>query len=199
MNTPWFIKDNGWLSGVTHCPSPHYDVRPQDAVINTLVIHNISLPPKVFGQNYVDALFLGTLSEHRGEDPFIDSIMDLRVSAHFLITRDGAVTQYVASVDRAWHAGVSEFAGQTGCNDFSVGVELNGADDIPYTLRQYQALVRLTLALMQRHPHITRERITTHAHIAPGRKTDPGPAFNEAVFFRMLDQAIYFESAAYRS
>lgn len=186
MNTGLLLNDDGWLVSASRRPSPYYDARALNAVINTLVIHNIALPPNTFGQNYIDALFAGELAHHQGVDPFIDSISAMRVSAHFLIARDGGITQYVSTLDRAWHAGESVFDGQSGCNDFSVGVELNGADHIPYTLRQYQALAKLAFALMARHPLITLERITTHAHIAPMRKTDPGPSFHHGFFRRLL-------------
>lgn len=116
----------------------------------------------------------------------MDSIMDMQVSAHFLIARDGAITQYVSTCARAWHAGLSAYEGQPGCNDFSIGIELNGSDHHPYTYRQYSALAALSRAIMIRHPLINPDRITTHQHIAPQRKTDPGPAFNMRYFKHLM-------------
>ncbi|SEA80478.1 1,6-anhydro-N-acetylmuramyl-L-alanine amidase AmpD [Alkalimonas amylolytica] len=161
--------------------SPHCDQRPDGECISLLVIHNISLPPGQFvpageEKRHIDDFFLGQLdvSAH----PFFADIAHLRVSAHCVIWRDGQIWQYVPFDRRAWHAGVSCFAGQEQCNDFSIGIELEGTDDLPYTDAQYQSLTRLTHWLMQQYPAITPERITGHQHIAPTRKTDPGPAFD---------------------
>ncbi|MBV7435528.1 1,6-anhydro-N-acetylmuramyl-L-alanine amidase AmpD [Cardiobacteriaceae bacterium TAE3-ERU3] len=188
MKQPLLIDTQGWLLNARHIHSPFQNQRPTSAPINLLVLHNISLPPGVFGATHIDALFAGNIAQHQGEDPFIDSIMDLQVSAHFLITRDGAITQYVSTCDRAWHAGASEYEGQSGCNDFSIGIELNGCDHHPYTHRQYLSLALLTQAIMIRHPQINAERITTHQHIAPQRKTDPGPAFNMRYFKHLIQR-----------
>ncbi|TKI08773.1 1,6-anhydro-N-acetylmuramyl-L-alanine amidase AmpD [Martelella alba] len=166
--------ENGWISGVRRVPSPHCDERPNGEAPSLLVIHNISLPPGVFGGPYIDQLFSGTLSAD--EHPFFAEIQGLKVSAHCLIRRDGEIVQYVPFHRRAWHAGVSRFAGRERCNDFSVGIELEGADDRPYAETQYQRLAGVTRLLMRCYP-ITPERITGHSDIAPARKTDPGPAF----------------------
>lgn len=186
MKQPLLIDPQGWLLGARHIQSPFHNQRPSATTINLLVLHNISLPPGVFGTTHIDALFTGDISLHQGEDPFIDSILDLQISAHFLIARDGEITQYVSTCDRAWHAGASEYNGQSGCNDFSIGIELNGCDHHPYTQRQYSSLAALTQAIMLRHPQINAERITTHQHIAPQRKTDPGPAFNMRYFNHLI-------------
>lgn len=183
------IDAQGWLNGVRHYPTPFYDQRPDPQDISLLVLHNISLPPNQFGQTHIDALFHGDLPHYRGHDPFIRRIRNMRVSAHFFIARDGCITQYASTLMRAWHAGQSSFNGRDNCNDFAIGIELNGADHIPYTQRQYSTLARLSKHIMQRHPRITPSRITTHAAIAPERKTDPGAAFNHAYFQRCLSMA----------
>lgn len=165
----------GWCEGVRHCPSPNFNRRP-DGEISLLVIHNISLPPGQFGTGRVQQFFQNCLP--CGAHPFFAEIADLRVSAHFLIERDGAVTQFVSCLDRAWHAGVSRFGEREGCNDFSLGIELEGTDEQPYSDAQYTALIELCRLLRQAYPAITDERICGHSDIAPGRKTDPGPAFD---------------------
>jgi AmpD protein len=165
----------GWCHGVSHCPSPNFNARPAGE-ISLLVIHNISLPPGRFGTGKVQQFFQNCLPAD--EHPFFREIEALQVSAHFLIERDGAITQFVSCLDRAWHAGASRFDGRENCNDFSLGVELEGTDDQPYTDAQYDALVRLVRQLRDAYPAITAERICGHSDIAPGRKTDPGPAFD---------------------
>ena len=180
------LDPNGWLDAARRRPSPHHNDRPDPDDISLLVIHNISLPPGVHGDRYINALFAGTLPALRHEHPYLDAIAGLRVAAHFLILRDGSITQYVPTVARAWHAGVSRYQGRENCNDFSIGIELNGSDHQPYTLRQYQALAALTRAIMYRHPRITPARITGHSDIAPTRKTDPGAAFNWPYYRRLL-------------
>ncbi|MBP3195309.1 MAG: 1,6-anhydro-N-acetylmuramyl-L-alanine amidase AmpD [Cardiobacteriaceae bacterium] len=174
----WNIDDDGWLDVARKISSPHFNARPENTEIDLVVLHNISLPPKQFGSFFVEKFFLGEIAAHISEDEFFPTIRDLRVSAHFFIARDGEIIQFVATENRAWHAGVSNFYGRENCNDFSVGIEINGADDIPYTLRQYQAIAELIRALMRKYPKITAEKITTHSFIAPNRKTDPGEAFN---------------------
>ena len=168
--------DGGWLSGVRRVPSPNCDERPLDAQIELVVIHGISLPPGKFGGPYIDQLFTNTLDSN--QDRYFSEIADLQVSAHVLIRRDGSVTQYVPFQHRAWHAGQSCYADREGCNDFSIGIELEGTDDRPYTAEQYQALAELLRVLMSTYPGIVPERICGHCDIAPGRKTDPGPAFD---------------------
>lgn len=168
---------SGWCHGVQICPSPNFNERPAGEV-SLLVIHNISLPPAQFATGKVQEFFQNRLDVT--EHPYFAGIADLRVSAHFLIERDGKVTQFVSCLARAWHAGVSVFEGRETCNDFSVGIELEGTDDLPFTDEQYRALTALTRQLQQRFPAITDQRICGHSDIAPGRKTDPGSAFDWA-------------------
>ena len=170
---------SGWCIGVQHCPSPNFNARPEGE-ISLLVIHNISLPPAQFKTGKVQAFFQNRLDT--SEHPYFEGIADLRVSAHFLIERDGEVTQFVSCLDRAWHAGVSSFQGRDTCNDFSVGIELEGTDEQPFTEAQYAALIELTRQLRASFAAISPERICGHSDIAPGRKTDPGPFFDWARF-----------------
>ncbi|MES2820523.1 MAG: 1,6-anhydro-N-acetylmuramyl-L-alanine amidase AmpD [Pseudomonadota bacterium] len=169
--------DSGWCQGIRHCPSPNFNARP-DGEISLLVIHNISLPPGEFGTGQVQALFQNRL--RADAHPYFATIASLQVSAHFLIERDGAITQFVSCRDRAWHAGVSDFAGRAQCNDFSLGIELEGTDEQPFEAAQYGALIALVRQLLASYPAITPARICGHSDIAPGRKTDPGPAFDWA-------------------
>jgi AmpD protein len=166
---------SGWCDGIQHCPSPNFNQRPLGEV-SLLVIHNISLPPGQFGTGKVQAFFQNRLDAD--EHPYFASIASLQVSAHFFIERDGAVTQFVSCNERAWHAGVSRFVERENCNDFSLGIELEGTDDLPFTALQYTALIELTRQLQAAYPAITLGRICGHSDIAPGRKTDPGPAFD---------------------
>ncbi len=175
---------DGWLSGVNICPSPNSNSRPESVDISLLVVHNISLPPGEFGGGYVQAFFQNRLDIHA--HPYFETIAGLQVSAHLFIERDGAITQFVPFTARAWHAGASSFDGVSNCNDYSVGVELEGTDELPYTDAQYLALEKVTRQLMLTYPKLTLERITGHEHIAPGRKTDPGPAFDWQRFRRAL-------------
>lgn len=175
---------SGWCSGARRCPSPNCDARPPGAVVGLLVIHGISLPAGQYGGPHIEALFLNLL-DYAAHASFA-SLQGLRVSAHFLIRRDGELLQFVATTDRAWHAGVSSFQGRTACNDFSVGIELEGCDDEPYEDAQYAQLVALTRSLKARYPGLSSERIVGHADIAPGRKTDPGPHFDWARYRRAL-------------
>lgn len=169
------ICAQGWLKQARHCPSPHFNERPVDADISLLVVHNISLPPGEFGGPYIEQFFQGHLTSKA--HPFFDEIRDMQVSAHCLVKRTGEVVQFVSFNQRAWHAGVSSFEGREQCNDFSIGIELEGTDDLPYTDAQYQTLVAVTHAIMSTYPNITPARVTGHEHIAPGRKTDPGSSF----------------------
>lgn len=171
--------NDGWLVGARRVPSPHFDCRPEDVSPSLLVVHNISLPPGEFGGPWIDALFTGTLDA--SVHPFFAEIAHLRVSAHCLIRRDGEIVQYVPFDKRAWHAGVSCYQGRERCNDFSIGIELEGTDTLPYTDIQYQQLAAVTRALITRYPSIA-EHITGHSDIAPHRKTDPGPAFDWLCF-----------------
>ncbi|MGE5617255.1 MAG: 1,6-anhydro-N-acetylmuramyl-L-alanine amidase AmpD [Bacillota bacterium] len=166
------IDERGLCSGAAWIPSPNFDARPEVAVIELLVIHAISLPPGEFGGPWIDALFQNRLDPEA--HPYFREIAELRVSAHFMIDRAGALRQYVSTDDRAWHAGASEWKGRARCNDFSIGVELEGADDVPFAEPQYEALSALTRALFARYGTLD---VAGHSDVAPGRKTDPGPWF----------------------
>lgn len=172
---PEYIVD-GWLQWAEHCPSPNFNLRPDNTDISLLVIHNISLPPGQFGGGYVQQFFQNTLSA--SAHPYFETIAELKVSAHLFIERDGKVTQFVPFNARAWHAGSSSFAGVTDCNNYSIGIELEGTDDIPFSDAQYRALEKVTRQLLLTYPKLTPERIAGHSDVAPGRKTDPGPAFD---------------------
>lgn len=177
-------ETDGWLDGVRRVVSPNCDARPDPDDISLLVIHGISLPPGRFGGPWIDALFTNTLDPEA--DPFFREIAGLRVSAHLCIRRDGSVTQYVPLQQRAWHAGVSRFEGRERCNDFSIGIELEGTDLRPYTQRQYLRLARIAAQVIRCYPAITASRVVGHSDIAPGRKTDPGSAFDWARFRALL-------------
>ncbi len=166
----------GMLSEVRYVPSPNYNERPADTVIDLLVIHNISLPPGEFGGLHIDAFFTNVLDPLL--HPYFAEIAHLTVSSHCLIRRDGEIIQYVPFNKRAWHSGDSSFDGRENCNDFSIGVELEGTDEIPYTPIQYTVLVELIALLKKRYPAITDNRIVGHSTIAPTRKTDPGSVFD---------------------
>ena len=172
----------GWFESAERKISPHFDERECDDV-SLLVIHNISLPAGCFGGSHITDLFLGKLNPE-AHDSF-QEIYQLRVSAHCLIRRDGQVIQYVPFSKRAWHAGVSNYNGREKCNDFSIGIELEGCDDVPYTQAQYRELSLVTDALRSVYPLIGKN-ITGHRNIAPGRKTDPGEAFDWEKYLSML-------------
>ena len=176
----------GWLSIANRLPSPNYNQRPLGVEINLLVIHNISLPPGKFEGKWIDDLFLNQIDPEA--HPSFSSLAGLRVSAHLLIRRDGSVHQYVPFNLRAWHAGVSSFEGVENCNDYAIGIELEGADHVPYQLEQYNMLIEITKSLMVTYP-ISPNRIVGHSQIAPGRKTDPGPAFDWQHYLGGLDGA----------
>lgn len=166
----------GWLNNVQHLRSPHFSLRQSNVDINLLVIHNISLPAGQFGGSYISDLFLGQLDCTK-HSSFKD-LMGIKVSAHCLVKRDGHIIQYVSFNDMAWHAGVSSFQKRPRCNDYSIGIELEGTDDIPYTDAQYHQLTALTRCLQCQFPAIIMANIVGHCDIAPTRKTDPGQAFN---------------------
>lgn len=165
-----------WLARAKRVPSPNCSDRPSGMAISLLVIHNISLPPGEFGGPWIDQLFLNRLEV--GAHPYFADIAHLRVSAHLLIRRDGQLVQYVPFNRKAWHAGQSCFDGRESCNDFSIGIELEGCDDQPFADPQYVALVQVTRELREAYPELTPARIVGHSDIAPGRKTDPGPCFD---------------------
>ena len=167
------VRVNGWVSGVRRIASPNCDTRPSGTAIELLVIHNISLPPGEFGGQAIAQLFTNTLDTEA--HPYYTQLRGLRVSAHFLIRRDGEIIQFVPCSKRAWHAGASAWQGRSGCNDFSIGVELEGSDYVPFDDPQYAALLRLTRLLQRTYPI---RAIAGHADIAPERKTDPGPCFD---------------------
>ena len=171
------VSDTGWADNARQSPSPNFTARADGEQPSLLVIHNISMPPGRFATGDIEALFCNTLDFDA--DPFYQTIRGLRVSAHFLITRAGETVQFVSTLDRAWHAGVSSFNGRAGCNDFAIGIELEGCDDLPFDPTQYTVLAQLTTAIRARHA-IT--AVVGHSDIAPGRKTDPGPYFDWAAF-----------------
>ena len=173
--------NNGWLDlsppdSVVVCASPNFNDRPVQCAIDLIVVHNISLPPNEFGGGFIEQFFLNVLN--CAQHPYFQTIEGLEVSAHCLIARDGTITQFVSFLDRAWHAGLSEYQGRVNCNDFSIGIELEGTDECLYTDEQYERLGSLIKALLSEYPAITKNRIVGHSDIAPGRKTDPGPAFD---------------------
>ncbi len=186
------IDNEGWLHSdvpeqpVVYRVSPNCNQRPPLTVVDLLVIHNISLPPGQFGGEHVAALFCNTLD--CSADPAFADLRGVTVSAHLLIDRAGAVTQFVSFRDRAWHAGVSSFEGRSNCNDFSVGIELEGTDRLPYSDAQYAQLAAVTHALCAYFPALTPARIVGHSDIAPLRKTDPGPAFEWARYRQLLSE-----------
>lgn len=166
---------SGLLDTAQQVSSPNQDARPADTVIDLIVIHGISLPPGQYGGPWIDALFTNTLDP--SVHPYFREIHQLRVSAHLLIRRDGSQVQYVPFHRRAWHAGASCFQGRERCNDFSVGIELEGCDEGGYTAQQYQVLSHVVQALCRAYPSLRAGHILGHSDIAPGRKTDPGPHF----------------------
>ena len=175
---------SGLIIGVRQVLSPHFDQRPAGVSPTLIVIHGISLPAGEFGGPWIDRLFTGNLPPDAHAS--FAEVAALRVSAHVVIRRDGAVTQYVPIDARAWHAGKSTYQGREACNDFSVGIELEGADHVPYAEPQYQSLSRLISALCEVYPTLSRSRVVGHSDIAPGRKSDPGPAFDWARLRKLL-------------
>ncbi len=184
----WTIDADGWLRGARVLPSPNCDARPDDGDISLLVIHNISLPPGRFGGRWIEHLFTNRLD--CDAHPYFAALRDLRVSAHLLIRRGGRITQFVPFRQRAWHAGVSCFDGRERCNDFSIGIELEGADTQPFTNAQYRRLQQVTTSLLARYPRLTPQRIAGHSEIAPGRKSDPGPYFDWSRYRAAIAQSL---------
>ncbi len=167
------LDERGLLRGVSFIPSPNFDERPEGISIDLIVIHNISLPPGEYGGNGVVELFTNSLVE--SEHPYYTGIAGLRVSSHFFVRRNGEIVQFVPTTQRAWHAGISSFRGREKCNDFSIGIELEGSDFSPFSEEQYDSLKALTLSILEKHPQCS---LAGHAEISPGRKTDPGPFFD---------------------
>ena len=181
MNSPDAVKyavspGAGLIRPATQCPSPNQDERPEGSEPELVIIHGISLPPGEFGGPYIESLFTNCLdcTAH----PYFREIEGMQVSSHLLVRRDGELIQFVPFERRAWHAGLSQFRGRSCCNDFSIGIELEGTDDTPYTDEQYKHLVAVIQAITATYPKISARRIAGHCDVAPGRKTDPGPAFN---------------------
>lgn len=187
MNGTGFGIESGWLQQAERHPSPNQDDRPQGAAIELVVVHGISLPPGQFGGDGIDRLFTNRLNPCA--HPYYAEIANLRVSAHLLIRRDGQLIQYVPFHRRAWHAGVSCHLGRERCNDFSVGIELEGTDNTPYRPVQYRQLARAIAALRNAHPGIRAADVVGHCHVAPGRKTDPGRAFRWDLLDRLRSNA----------
>jgi AmpD protein len=177
---------NGWLQQAEHQLSTFFSLRETQDNISLLVIHNISLPAGSFGGTHITDLFLGQLNADA--HPSFDDIAQMKVSAHCLIRRNGSIIQYVSFNNKAWHAGISCFNNREKCNDYSIGIELEGTDNIPYEEAQYQQLSRLTASLQKHYPHITNENIVGHCDIAPIRKTDPGKVFNWPHYRELLQQ-----------
>jgi AmpD protein len=177
------VVNDHWLNVAQKCPSPNFNERPNNEV-SLLVIHNISLPPRQYGGPFVEDFFCNRLDA--SADTYFSEISHLQVSSHLFIRRDGSVIQFVPFNQRAWHAGLSHYAGRDNCNDFSIGIEMEGYDDDPYTEDQYTCLQHVAQSLMIAYPQISRDRITGHEFISPKRKTDPGPAFKWQTLFTRL-------------
>jgi AmpD protein len=177
--------DTGWLDGVNRVVSPNCDERPPGSKLELIVVHGISLPPGQFGGRAINDLFTNNLvaSDH----PYFEKIIDLRVSTHVLISRLGEPTQYVPFEKRAWHAGESCYCGRVACNDFSIGIELEGTDDSAYEPVQYERLAELVRALRRAYPSLQSAELVGHSDIAPGRKTDPGTCFDWSFLERLLE------------
>jgi len=188
--------ESGLLRTARQVPSPNCDDRPTGIAPDLIVVHGISLPPAQFGGPWIDRLFTNTLpADHH---PYFADIAARKVSSHLLIRRDGEVVQYVSFQRRAWHAGVSSYRGREKCNDFSVGIELEGADEVAYEPMQYRALAAATLQLCAAYPSLSLERIAGHSDIAPGRKTDPGPAFDWVRLRALLQSGAQLSSRSLR-
>ena len=177
------ISQDGIIDVAEFCPSPNFDERPNNAIVDLIVIHAISLPIGFYNTQLIKDLFLNCLDP--GKDEFLESIKNLKVSSHFLITRKGALIQFVPTHKRAWHAGISKYKGKENCNDFSIGIELEGCDDEEFEKEQYHSLSRL-INFLSIDLKINKQNIVGHADIAPGRKTDPGPLFDWTLLQSML-------------
>jgi N-acetyl-anhydromuramoyl-L-alanine amidase len=179
--------DTGLLRGARQVTSPNFDARPGGILPELIVVHGISLPPDDFGGPWIDRLFTNTLPPDA--HPYFATIQTLRVSTHLLIRRDGEPVQYVPFHERAWHAGASTYQGRERCNDFSIGIELEGADEVAYEPAQYRMLSAAIVTLCDAYPTLSLERVAGHSDIAPGRKTDPGPAFDWQRLYALLRAA----------
>ena len=177
------ISQDGIIDVAEFCPSPNFDERPNNAIVDLIVIHAISLPAGSYNTQLIKDLFLNCLDP--GKDEFLESIKNLKVSSHFLITRKGALIQFVPTHKRAWHAGISSYKGKENCNDFSIGIELEGCDEEEFEKEQYHSLSRL-INFLSIDLKIDKQNIVGHADIAPGRKTDPGPLFDWTLLQSML-------------
>ncbi|MBL1319740.1 MAG: 1,6-anhydro-N-acetylmuramyl-L-alanine amidase AmpD [Methylophaga sp.] len=178
------MKPDAIFTGIEYHPSPNQDQRPDAKNICGIVIHNISLPPGEFGGGWIDDLFLNKLDPTA--HPYFEKITDLRVSAHLLIRRDGEIIQYVPFYQRAWHAGVSQWDDRECCNDFTIGIEMEGCDEQNFESIQYDQLATIILSLCDYYPQLSTDRIKGHQNIAPGRKTDPGPYFDWELLTNLL-------------
>ncbi len=178
---------NGWIEGVQSLISPNFDERPLNCEPSLIVVHCISLPPGEFGGNGINQLFTNNLSAD--EHPYFKKIHHLKVSSHVLIRRNGEIIQYVSFLDRAWHAGKSIYKGQESCNDYSIGIELEGTEEVAYTTKQYNQLSRVIKMLLESYPSLSPKHITGHSDIAPGRKTDPGPSFDWDHLFSSINHS----------
>jgi len=175
------VAANGWVESVRRVPSPNCDDRPPGEAVTLLLLHSISLPPRVYGGDAVERFFTNRLDPN--EHPYFRAIAELKVSAHFLVRRDGEAVQFVSVWRRAWHAGASSWRGRVRCNDYSVGIELEGVDDSPFAARQYDCLAELTQCLRAALPL---RDVAAHSDVAPQRKTDPGPGFDWLLCLRRL-------------
>ncbi len=176
---------NHWLNQAKKVSSSNFDERPVETDISLIIIHCISLPPNQFGGIYIDQLFCNQLNP--GDHPYFKEVCDLEVSAHLLIKRSGEITQYVAFNKRAWHAGKSEYKGRSQCNDYSIGIELEGIETQKYTDKQYEELIMVCNTLFNCYPNLSNKHIVGHSHVAPGRKTDPGESFSWERFYKAMN------------
>ena len=183
----WVDLETGLLQGARYIASPNCDARPEGVEADLIVVHGISLPPGEFGGPWIERLFTNSLPAD--VHPYFAEVASLRVSSHLVVMRDGTVTQYVKFTERAWHAGPSVYQGREACNDFSVGVELEGTDTLPYEAAQYDVLARVVAALCAAYPRLSADRIVGHSDIAPGRKTDPGQVFDWQRAHRLIAAA----------
>ena len=182
------IDNEGWLQGVETIKSPNFNKRPDTGDIRLIVVHGISLPPGEYGGGYVQQLFTNKLDAKQHE--YFAEIEGLKVSSHCFIARHGKLIQFVSFKNRAWHAGASSWKGIENCNDFSIGIEMEGTDDESYAEAQYYQLAKLVISLRKQYPAILQQSICAHSDIAPGRKTDPGPYFNWNKLTQLINKSV---------